>query len=196
MYKPYGENLYVYDVNSLYAAAMSQNPIPVGNITYFEGDIFNPDVILGYEQKVNTSIYTGRNVINDLKKPFGYFLVEIEAPDNLNIPILLTKAKINGNLRTIAPLGKWTGVIFSDEMYNAQYLGYKFKILNGYLFEGDFIFKDFVNDLYAIKCSHPKDHPMYLISKLLLNSLYGKFGMHIETFLTKNSIVDNSELND
>ena len=42
--------------------------------------------------------------------------------------------------------------------------------------------------------NHPKDHPMYLISKLLLNSLYGRFGMHIDTFLSKNSIVDNNEL--
>jgi hypothetical protein len=207
MYKPYGENLYLYDVNSLYAAVMSQNPIPIGNITYFEGDILNPELSKAFEQKVDTPIYVGRKTINNLRKPFGFFLCEggAEAPsptidsngqNNNTNPILLTKAKINGTLRTIAPLGKWTGVIFSEEMYNAQDFGYKFKVLKGYLFESDFIFKDFVNDLYAIKCSHPKDHPMYLISKLLLNSLYGKFGMHIETFLTKNSIVDNSELND
>jgi len=67
-------------------------------------------------------------------------------------------------------------------------------VLKGYTFDSDLIFRDFVNDLYEIKCNHSKDHPMYLISKLLLNSLYGRFGMHIETFLTKNSIVDNDEL--
>jgi len=35
---------------------------------------------------------------------------------------------------------------------------------------------------------------MYLISKLLLNSLYGKFGMHEETFLTQHAIVGDDEL--
>lgn len=106
----------------------------------------------------------------------------------------MTKAKINNTLRTLAPLGKWTGVIFSEELDNAIWKEYDIKVLKGYTFDSDFIFKDFVNDLYEIKCNHPKDHPMYLISKLLLNSLYGRFGMHIDTFLTKNAIVDNNEL--
>jgi hypothetical protein len=84
--------------------------------------------------------------------------------------------------------------MFSEELINAKKYGYKFKVLKGYTFDSDYIFRDFVNDLYEIKCNHPKDHPMYLISKLLLNSLYGRFGMHIETFLTHNSIVTNDEL--
>lgn len=58
----------------------------------------------------------------------------------------------------------------------------------------ELIFKDFIIDLYKIKSTHTKDHPMYLISKLLMNSLYGRFGMHEETFLTKNDIVNNKKL--
>lgn len=175
VYKTCGEKLYVYDVNSLYPYVMSQFPMPIGNIKFFEGDIFK------YEDN-----------------PFGFFLAEIEAPEDLKIPILLTKTSINNASikKTMAPLGKWTGVIFSEELKNAMKFGYKFKVIKGYTFESDFIFKDFVNDLYEIKSNHPKDHPMYLISKLLLNSLYGRFGMHIETFLTKNAVVDNDELND
>jgi DNA polymerase type B, organellar and viral len=171
VYKTTGENLYVYDVNSLYPYVMSNYSMPIGNIKYFEGDIYK---------------------IED--KPFGFFLAEITAPDDLNVPILMTKAKINNTLKTLAPLGKWTGVIFSEELINAKDYGYEFKVLKGYTFDSDYIFKDFVNDLYEIKCNHPKDHPMYLISKLLLNSLYGRFGMHIETFLTHNAVVNNDEL--
>jgi len=171
VYKNSGQNIYVYDVNSLYPYVMSKFQMPVGNIQYFEGDIYKTE-----------------------DKPFGFFLTEIEAPENLNIPILMTKAKINNTLRTLAPLGKWTGVMFSEELMNAIKCGYKFKVLKGYTFDSDFIFKEFVDDLYEIKCNHTKDHPMYLISKLLLNSLYGRFGMHIETFLTKNALVDNNEL--
>ena len=78
---------------------------------------------------------------------------------------------------------------------NAKDLGYKFKVLKGYIFEGsELIFKDFIIDLYKIKSTHTKDHPMYLISKLLMNSLYGRFGMHEETFFTKNDIVNNKKL--
>jgi hypothetical protein len=35
---------------------------------------------------------------------------------------------------------------------------------------------------------------MYLIAKLLLNSLYGKFGMHEDTFITQHAIVNDDEL--
>lgn len=80
-------------------------------------------------------------------------------------------------------------------MFNAMYkFGYKFTVLRRYLFEQDFIFKDYVNSLYEIKCTSKKDEPMYLISKLLLNSLYGKFGMHQDTFLPQHAIVTEDEL--
>lgn len=34
-----------------------------------------------------------------------------------------------------------------------------------------------MEELYKIKLFSSKDDPMYLISKLLMNSLYGRFGM-------------------
>jgi hypothetical protein len=40
----------------------------------------------------------------------------------------------------MAPLGSWTGMIFSNEMDNAVKLGYKFQILWGYSFKSDYIF--------------------------------------------------------
>lgn len=93
MYKPTvdgAEKIYVYDVNSLYPFVMSKHKMPVGNIQYFEGDI--------YKSQPRS------------ENPYGFFLAEIQAgrrhPKVLNIPILLTKAKINNVLRTLAPLGK------------------------------------------------------------------------------------------
>ena len=50
--------------------------------------------------------------------------------------------------------------------------GYRLKILRGYLFEKGYIFEEYVDSLYKIKCHSQKNEPMYLISKLLLNSLY------------------------
>lgn len=55
--------------------------------------------------------------------------------------------------------------------------GYTFKVIKGYTFDKANIFHDYIFDLYLIKANHDKDDPMYLISKLLMNSLYGKFGM-------------------
>jgi len=64
-------------------------------------------------------------------------------------------------------------MIFSEEMYNAIKLGYKFKINSGFLFERAPIFKDFVKILYDLRKKYPKGHPLNYIAKLLMNSLYG-----------------------
>lgn len=57
-------------------------------------------------------------------------------------------------------------------------LGYKINIKRGYLFEKDYIFTDFVNFLYELKVNSNKNSSDYIISKLLMNSLYGRLGMN------------------
>lgn len=177
MYIPFGENVNAYDVNSLYPSVMKFNDMPVGTPQYFEFSEFIE--------------------INNLKKifnnPFGFFEVEITTPENMNRPIFQTKVKTNNGIRTVAPLGTWTDIIFSEEMFKYLEYGYKFKVKRGYLFEKDNIFKYYVDELYLIKQSHNKDHPMYLIAKLLMNSLYGRFGMSDN--LNNHVIVNNNELN-
>jgi DNA polymerase type B, organellar and viral len=148
---------------------MKSMSMPVGNITFFDGDI----------TKIN-------------KNAFGFFNVEIIAPDNLNHPILQTRVDTGNGLRTVAPLGKWKDMIFSEEMNNAIKYGYKFNILSGYLFEQANIFSEYIEDLYEIKKYHNKDEPMYLISKLLMNSLYGRFGM--DYMLYTHNIIEDNEL--
>jgi len=168
VYIPYGRNVKGYDVNSLYPSKMLENPMPVGNITYFEGDI----------TKINSNA-------------FGFFDVIITSPSkNLNIPIIQTKVKE----RTVSPLGKWRDILFSEEIYNAMKYGYKFEILRGYLFDKDYIFTEYITDLYSIKEKHNKSHPLFLISKLLLNSLYGKFGTNLEIFFDTQIVIDNKEM--
>ena len=67
--------------------------------------------------------------------------------------------------------------MFSEEIKNAMGYGYRFKILSGYLFEASTVFEQFVNSIHLLKSAAPKGSAMYLIAKLLLNSLYGRFGM-------------------
>lgn len=78
MYIPKGENIFCYDVNSLYPFVMKNSYMPVGNITYFEGDI--------------TKIFNN---------PYGFFEVKVTTPKDLKHPILINKS----NKGAIAPLG-------------------------------------------------------------------------------------------
>jgi DNA polymerase type B, organellar and viral len=150
--------------------------MPVGSPIYFEGDVS----LIGPG--------TGYNLINKL---FGFFEVEIESPQNMKIPLLQTRLETKNGDRTVAPLGTWRGTYFSEELFNAMNYGYKFKILRGYLFEEANIFSEYVDYLYNLKVNSPSKSPDYIISKLLLNTLYGRFGMnpHMETHL----IVANEE---
>ena len=147
---PKGIKIHVYDVNSLYPSVMLNYKYPIGNPTYFEGDILKDNI-----------------------NPYGFFYCKITTPQNLKNPIL----QIHYNNRTVSPLGSFSGWFFSEELYNAKKYGYSFEKKRGYLFESDYIFKGYVEDLYQIRLTYPKSDPMNLISKLLLNSLYGRFGM-------------------
>jgi len=152
---PIGNKLYVYDVNSLYPFVMKEFAYPIGSPTYFEGNILvtNPEA-------------------------FGFFYCKITTPNNLLHPILQIHHKTEGGIRTVSPLGSFSGWFFSEELYNAVKYGYKFELLRGYLFEKEYIFKDYVEDIYNLRLNYPKTDPMNYTAKILLNSLYGRFGMN------------------
>lgn len=86
------------------------------------------------------------------------------------------KIKTSDGIRTIAGLGTWEGWIFSEEMLMAaKHFGYTFEVLRGYRFNRTNLFSGFVTKMYELRSEFSKDHPMNLIAKLLMNSLYGKF---------------------
>jgi hypothetical protein len=66
-------------------------------------------------------------------------------------------------------------------MDNAIKYGYKFEIIQGYEFQKGNVFKEYIEKLYQLRLQYPKTHPMNYIAKLLMNSLYGKFGMKMES---------------
>jgi hypothetical protein len=152
---PEGVKIFCYDVNSLYPFVMNEFDMPVGKPIHFIGDIRKTE-----------------------PNAFGFFYCKITAPDNLKHPILQTHIKTKSGNRTIAPLGQWKDMIFSAEMDNAVKFGYKFEILWGYKFEAKKIFKGYISILYALRLKYPKTNALNLIAKILLNSLYGRFGMN------------------
>lgn len=154
MFIPYGKNIKCYDVNSLYPSVMLNCDMPVGKPTHFIGDLTK------FEGKI-----------------FGFFKVNVTCPENIMHPIIQIKHKGASGIRTISPVGTFTMWIFSEEMYNAQQFGYVFEILEGYKFEKAKVFAGYVETLYSLRLQYDKLNPLNLIAKILLNSLYGRFGM-------------------
>lgn len=186
---PHGFNVYHYDVNSLYPFVMQKYPMPVGDLTYFVS------VRRGGGNINFLSLFTNNKKSQSLKnRPNGFFEVEVEtpSPQKLNIPVLQTRIGTPYGIKTLCPLGKWRGVYSSVELYNAMdNFGYKFKVIRGYIYKEEaFVYDQYINYFSNIKINTPKSDPMYLISKLLMNSLYGKTG---QNYRFENTMVINTK---
>lgn len=59
---------------------------------------------------------------------------------------------------------------------------YSIEILKGYTFKPADIFSKYDDKMYNLRKSYPVTDPMNMVAKMLMNSLYGKFGMKSETF--------------
>ena len=63
----------------------------------------------------------------------------------------------------------------SVEIEDARKLGYHFKVLRGYYWSSrEFIFRNYVNEMWEDKVNSPKGTLAYELAKLFLNALYGK----------------------
>lgn len=157
IYKPYLETGFHYDVNSLYASVMAKYDYPVGKGVWV----------------------SGKNI--DLNKFFGFVEVEVECPEMYR-PLLNYRNKDDIYL---AGYGTWKGVYFSEELIEAEKLGYKFKFLQGLEYQRGVIFKDYVDKVYNLRLQSPKNTPLNVTGKILLNGLYGKFGARNDTSVTE-----------
>jgi hypothetical protein len=136
-----------YDVNSLYPSVMSKFEYPVS-----------------YPLKVNYSNP------EDCRGRCGIMECEIQTPEKMYLPLL----PFRHEQKLIFPLGKWTGWYTFPFIEKALDLGYKIKPLRVYEFQSTNLFKDYVETFYKLKCE--KEGAYRNIMKILLNSLYGKFG--------------------
>ena len=157
---------YYYDMNSQYPFAML-NDLPVGNPT------FSTDT--------------------NLDNYFGFVYGEITAPDinRLRVPYIQLRDEKTDNI--YCPRGTFSRFIFSEEIKEALKDGYSINIIYGYKFErGKNLFKDYIDNFYEIKKS-TNDPVEKALSKLMLNSLYGKFGM--KDIISNMKIMDKKEAN-
>ena len=162
-YKKYGENLFYYDVNSLYSYVML-NPMPLNLI------------------KKHDSM---KNINFD--KFFGFIECIVTAPKDMKIGIL----PVRDEGKTVFPLGTWKGTYFSEEIRECMKHGYKFKYVKGYEYSKYSLFNEYVNHFYDIKKNSTGSDRF--IAKLNLNTLYGYFGRKLDLIETVNIHIDELE---
>jgi len=165
IFKPYYNNknkpLYYYDINSLYPTVMMNNEFPAA---------------FHYE----TNEYESESL--------GFYDITMEVP-GMYYPPLPYKTE---DKKLIFPIGVFRGVYTIVEINNAKKYGCKIKkVHKGYIFKNaGYIFKDYIKELYSIREEEKKDalkegikeenyKPTVddIIAKLLMNSLYGRFGI-------------------
>lgn len=162
VYKPYGENLYYYDVNSLYPYIMKTFPMP-GGVPVWHHNLVN----------------------RELSELFGFIEAYVECPSTINQPFLPYR---DDNDTLLFPTGKFVGVYYSEELIYARDLGYKITPLRGYLFEKmPSPFDSFVSSLYRKRQEAKKagDDAMAYVYKILMNSLYGRWGISPKSTITE-----------
>jgi hypothetical protein len=140
---------YLYDMNSQYPYAMLRD-MPVGNPVYS----------------------TDKNLDNI----FGFVYGKVTAPtaEELRVPFIQYKDPKTD--KVTCPRGTFNRMIFSEEIKYAINHGYKFDVKFSYKFaRGKGVFDSFSTKEYGIKKS-ATDPIKRSISKLNLNSVYGKFG--------------------
>lgn len=178
VYKPYGKDLYYYDVNSLYPFVMKEFQMPGGEPVWH------------------------RNLEGmDLDSMFGFIEAYVVCPKTINKPFLPYRGDKNNTL--IFPTGEFVGVYYSEELKYARDLGYTVLPISGYLFERmESPFKDFVSSLFEsrLEAKKEKNDAMSYVYKILMNSLYGRFGINPQSTITDicdkdqyNRIIRNSE---
>ena len=154
----------VIDKNSMYPSVMYYCDLPFGEPVYFEGEYQKDLCYPLYIQVMSCSFSIKEHKLPtiQLKHTMGYMENEyIETTDGKIETLCLTSVDMK----------------LFKEHYNIDdvtYIcGFKFKQIKG-------LFKNYIDEWSGnkIKAKHDGNGAMYTISKLMLNSLYGKFGLN------------------
>lgn len=151
IFKMHGENLNYYDINSLYPYCMMENEMPIGIPMRKHG--------------------------KPPEDSIAFCEAKVKIPEDMYIPPL--PIRMNGKL--IFPVGKIKGVWDFEELKMAEEYGCEINYIKSLYFrKKDYIFRDHVTNWYKIKNETDRNSALYTIAKLILNSLYGKFGQRRE----------------
>lgn len=152
----------VLDVNSLYPSCMKSNYLPYGTPIFFKGKYKKDSIYPLFVQMLRCQFKIKDGKIPTIQIKHGY---DFQANEYLTS---------SGNTEVTLCLNSVDLELFFNQyyVYNLEYIsGWKFKATKG-------LFDEYIDKWSANKIQAKKDgnHGLYLISKLFLNSLYGKFG--------------------
>lgn len=155
----------VLDVNSLYPSVMYDSDLPFGTPIFFKGEYKKDEIYPLYTQMIRCQFEIKKGKIPTIQIKHGYDFVSneyLESSNGMEVVLCLNSVDLE---------------LFLDhyEVYNLEYIsGWKFKSTKG-------LFNEYIDKWSnnKIKAKAEGNHGLYLISKLFLNSLYGKFGTDI-----------------
>ena len=151
----------VLDVNSLYPSVMLNSYLPFGKPIYYDGK---------YEYSFLYPLYIQRLSCSFELKEGKIPTIQLKNNPSFNPTEYLSSS--NGDIITLTLTNIDLALFF--ENYNIKYLtyggGWKFKRVKG-------LFNEYINTWSNNKIEAKKNgnKALYMISKLMLNSLYGKF---------------------
>lgn len=152
----------VLDVNSLYPSVMYDSDLPFGTPIFFIGEYKEDSIYPLYTQMIRCQFELKEGKIPTIQIKHGYDFVSneyLESSNGLEVTLCLNSVDLKLFLEHY-------------DVYNIEYIsGWKFKSTRG-------LFTNYIDKWSnnKIKAKAEGNHGLYLISKLFLNSLYGKFG--------------------
>lgn len=154
----------VFDVNSLYPSVMYSQPLPYGEGLYFEGK-YKPDSLYNLHVQMLTCQFDLKpNHIPtiQLKNNLAFIPTEyISTSGEEEVTLCMTSVDLE--------------LFFAHyDVYNIEYhSGWMFKSTTG-------LFTEYIDKWSTIKIQSKRDgnKAMYLLAKLMLNALYGKFALN------------------
>ena len=156
----------IYDVNSLYPSVMYYEDMPIGNPEFFKGEYQYDPLYPLYIVTLSCSfkLKKGKIPTIQLKRNLHYLPTEYIETTNGDIE---TFTLTNIDLELFL-----SHYDVEDLMYHS---GWKFKATKG-------LFCCYIDMYTNLKINSKKEGngALYLIAKLMLNSLYGKFGLNPE----------------
>lgn len=152
----------VLDVNSLYPSVMLYERLPYGQGLYYKGQYKEDCVYNLYIQRIECGFELKKNKIPSIQIKHNMYYKENEYLESSNgqiVELTLTNVDL--------------------ELFFEQYDVFDLEYLDGFKFMGKKnLFKDYIEYWYKEKEEADREHnkSRKKIAKLMLNSLYGKFG--------------------
>lgn len=166
IFKPLGVDLVILDFNSMYPAIMQKTKFGLGKAKFLH--------------KID-------DLYNFCKNNNAFIKVKVTCSKELKYPLITVKS----NDKNIQPTGTFIQTVWCKEILyclNHYKDYYSFEFISAAYFEDeDFIFKDYIEKLYALRLSYKNSNNEAgeKLIKLMMNSLYGRFGIKVYDNNTK-----------